>query len=183
MIILVIGDLHTPQRCLGVPDAFLELLAPGKVHKIICTGNLTTHTQLKWLQGLCRDIIFVSGDYDESMPDAKETATLKVGSINIGVIHGHQIQPWGEPERLRAIADELDVDVLISGQTHTPSVSTCDGKLLINPGSLTGAYSCTSAQSQPSCMVLDIQKDRLSLSHYLLNNEGEISVTQYNHVF
>lgn len=40
MLILCIGDLHIPHRVPDLPNQFKELLQPGKIHSILCTGNL-----------------------------------------------------------------------------------------------------------------------------------------------
>ena len=181
MIILVIGDFHIPQRSLVLPDQFQEILKPGKVHRILCVGNLTTNDTLKWLKSICKDVICVSGDLDDQMPDVKETQTVKINNLTFGLIHGHQVCPWGDPERLAAIAREMNVDILISGQTHEPKISTYEGRLFLNPGSATGAYSNTSSTSRPSFMVLDVRKDQLIVYQYLLNESDELEVLQYNH--
>ncbi len=39
--------------------------------------------------------------------------------IKIGVIHGHQSVPTGDLDALSAIARQMDVDVLVSGHTHS----------------------------------------------------------------
>ena len=65
---------------------------------------------------------------------------MKIGDFKIGVIHGHQVIPWGDIESLSAIRRELDCDVIISGHTHKNSVTKYEGKYFINPGSVTGAY-------------------------------------------
>ena len=39
---LCIGDLHIPHRTTDIPAKFKELLKPGKIHQILCTGNLCT---------------------------------------------------------------------------------------------------------------------------------------------
>lgn len=65
---------------------------------------------------------------------------VTIGSFKLGLIHGHQVAPVGEPEALSIIQRQLDVDVLISGHTHTNSVVEYEGKCYVNPGSLTGAY-------------------------------------------
>ena len=45
--------------------------------------------------------------------------TVTHAPIRIGVIHGHQCIPTGDLDSLSAIARQMDVDVLISGHTHT----------------------------------------------------------------
>ena len=181
MLILVIGDLHIPQRKLAIPEAFLKLIVPGKVDRIISVGNLTTADQMKWLKTICKDITAVYGDFDEQLPDVVESATITVGAYKIGVIHGHQVLPWGDPERLGAIGREMNVDILISGQTHVAGVSTYENRLYLNPGSLTGAYSNTSVNVKPSFMVLDVKKENLTVYLYQLSESEEVQILSYNH--
>jgi len=181
MLILVIGDLHIPQRKLRIPDQFLKLIVPGKLDKVLCIGNLTTSDQMKWLKTISNDITAVSGDLDDSMVDVTESAIISIGGCQFGLIHGHQVIPWGDPERLASQAREMGVDVLISGQTHIPSVSTYENKLFLNPGSLTGAYSNISSSSVPSFMILDIKKSQITVYNYQINESGEVEVSHYKH--
>ena len=39
-LVLVIGDFHLPMRAVDIPDKFKELLVPGKIQHVICTGNI-----------------------------------------------------------------------------------------------------------------------------------------------
>jgi vacuolar protein sorting-associated protein 29 len=69
-----------------------------------------------------------------------------------------QIVPWGDPESLANLQRQMDVDILITGHTHknevrrlrldyesrsalSQQVYEYERKYIINPGSLTGAYS------------------------------------------
>ena len=40
MLVLVIGDFHIPHRSPGLPEKFKSLLVPGRIHHVLCTGNL-----------------------------------------------------------------------------------------------------------------------------------------------
>jgi vacuolar protein sorting-associated protein 29 len=40
VLVLCIGDIHIPHRATDIPAKFRELLKPGKIHQILCTGNL-----------------------------------------------------------------------------------------------------------------------------------------------
>lgn len=51
------------------------------------------------------------------------SVTVTHTPIRIGVIHGHQCVPTGDLDSLSAIARQMDVDVLISGHTHTYAVA------------------------------------------------------------
>ncbi len=64
-----------------------------------------------------------------------------MGAFRIGLCHGHQVVPWGDREALAIVQRQLDVDVLISGHTHAFESFSAEGKLFLNPGSITGAYS------------------------------------------
>jgi len=85
------------------------------------------------------------------------SVTVTHAPIRIGIIHGHQCIPTGDLDSLSAIARQMDVDVLISGHTHT--YDSCDleppfphdhssrfqaveydGRFFVNPGSATGAW-------------------------------------------
>lgn len=47
------------------------------------------------------------------------SVTVTHSPIRIGVVHGHQCIPTGDLDSLSSIARQMDVDVLISGHTHT----------------------------------------------------------------
>ena len=42
VLVLCLGDLHIPARAADLPPKFKELLMPGKIHHILCAGNLNT---------------------------------------------------------------------------------------------------------------------------------------------
>lgn len=79
---------------------------------------------------------------------------VDVAGLKIGIIHGHQIIPWGDEEALGNKANELGVDVLVSGHSHEMKYSTHKNKHFINPGSMTGAYSTLKGNSSPSFIIL-----------------------------
>ena len=45
VLVLCIGDFHVPHRSTDLPQRFKELLQPGKIHHILCTGNLCCRVQ------------------------------------------------------------------------------------------------------------------------------------------
>lgn len=63
-----------------------------------------------------------------------------MGQFKIGLIHGHQVIPWGDMASLALLQRQLDVDILISGHTHKFEAFENENKFYINPGSATGAY-------------------------------------------
>ena len=59
----------------------------------------------------------VRGEFDD-FSNFPETKVVTIGNIKIGLIHGHQITPWGDLEALAMVQRRLDCDVLIHGHTH-----------------------------------------------------------------
>lgn len=64
-LVLVLGDLHVPHRQSGLPAKFKNLLVPGKIQHILCTGNLCTKESHDYLKTLASDVHIVRGDFDE----------------------------------------------------------------------------------------------------------------------
>ena len=173
---LAIGDFHIPQRALDLPDKFKELLVPGKVQHIFCTGNIGNRETTDWIKTLASDIHLVRGDFDEgtSLPLHK---VVQVGDWKIGLIHGHQIIPWGDIESLANVQRQLDVDILISGHNHSMAVTDHHKKFFINPGSVTGAYSSVTSDPKPSFIIMAFQGSEITLFLYDFAN-GAVNVNK-----
>ncbi|KNC96434.1 MJ0936 family phosphodiesterase [Spizellomyces punctatus DAOM BR117] len=143
MLVLIIGDFHIPHRAIDLPSKFKRLLVPGKIQQIICTGNLTSRETLDYLRTVASDILLVKGDMDESLtPTAPLSRVVTHGPLRIGVVHGHQVIPWGDARTLGIMAREMDVDILVSGHTHRFEAFEHEGRFFVNPGSATGAFEC-----------------------------------------
>lgn len=97
----------------------------------------------------------VRGEFDD-FAEFPETKVITIANQKIGIIHGHQITPWGDLEALAAVQRRLDCDILIHGHTHEPGVQQYDGKYFINPGSATGAYSALNSNVVPSFILMAI---------------------------
>eukprot|EP00931_Biecheleriopsis_adriatica_P113082 TRINITY_DN87_c0_g1_i1.p1 TRINITY_DN87_c0_g1~~TRINITY_DN87_c0_g1_i1.p1 ORF type:complete len:192 (-),score=48.02 TRINITY_DN87_c0_g1_i1:182-757(-) len=170
---LVIGDYHTPQRKADVPRCFKELLNTDKIGTVICTGNVGSQAVVEQLQRQAgEDCHIVLGDADHGF-DFPETAVTTIGDFKVGIVHGHQIIPWGDANTLAKYAGRLGVDILVSGHTHRSSIVEIGGKFLINPGSVTGACNaCGEFDMQPSFMLMAITDKSIDLYTYELQ-EGQ----------
>lgn len=169
-LVLVVGDFHIPHRAANIPEKFQRMLVPNKMQHVLCTGNLVTKEQYDELKGLAPNVHIVRGGFDEdsSFPDSK---VIQIGQFKIGLIHGHQIVPWGDAHSLTMVQRQLDVDILITGQTHKNEVNEYEGKWFINPGSITGAYSTLTSEVTPSFILLAIQGAKVVTYVYELNGD------------
>ncbi|GAB5364823.1 hypothetical protein AAMO2058_001003500 [Amorphochlora amoebiformis] len=171
-LILVIGDLCIPNRAEGIPAALEKLLGANCVKYVLCTGNICSKEVLPKIQKFGSVVHIVRGDLDDekelSYPFQK---TVKIGGFKFGLIHGHQIVPWGDTESLAALQRKMGVDILISGHTHNSEVVEYQGGWLINPGSATGAFNATNTKSNASFLVLSVKSDEFTVFEYKLNGK------------
>ncbi|THU79474.1 retrograde transporter [Dendrothele bispora CBS 962.96] len=157
VLVLVIGDLHIPHRVHDLPAKFKKLLVPGKIQQILCTGNVCDKETYEYLRTISPDVHVVRGDYDETSGFPLSVTVLH-SPIKIGVVHGHQCVPIGDLDSLSAIARQMDVDVLLSGHTHTVQAVEYDNRFFVNPGSATGAWTgLFNGEPTPSFALMDIQ--------------------------
>jgi vacuolar protein sorting-associated protein 29 len=109
-LVLVIGDPHIPHRVHDLPPKSKKLLVPGKIQQILCTGNICDKETYDYLRTISPDVHVVAFPL---------SLTVVHNPIKIGVIHGHQCTPSGDLDSLSSVARQMDVDLLISGHTHT----------------------------------------------------------------
>ena len=151
-LVLVVGDMFVPQRSQDIDPQFKTILIPNKLQHVLSLGNIGSRESYDWLKSLSNDFHSVKGDFDEG--DMPEKKVVTIGEFKIGLIHGHQILPWGNVESLSSVQRELDCDILLSGNTHEINVKVLDNKLYINPGSISGAFSNCVADPSPSFVLM-----------------------------
>lgn len=123
-------------------------------------------------------------------PDSK---VVKIGEVTVGLLHGHQVVPWGDPAMLANQARSMAVDILVSGHTHAAEVLCAEGStsapaakssgatgstLFLNPGSITGAYSPFTTNVMPSFLLLAIQGGNVTVYQYEIGAEQQVVVTK-----
>jgi len=178
-LVLVLGDLHIPHRKDELPNEFKDLLVPGKMQHVICTGNLVSKGVEDYLRTLASSVHITRGDCDfgPGLSELPESKVLKIGEFSIGIIHGHQVVPWGDPEALAGLCRSLDVDVLVCGHTHKTEVFEYEKRYIVNPGSATGAYSALNASVIPSFVLMAVKQNKVVTYVYELK-DGEVNVSK-----
>ena len=169
--ILAIGDSHIPQRAKKVPDQIYNKLTQititDKFDFTFCTGDVIEAPNfMNFLNNLTRRKVYrVIGnmDYYSGNQDAPVFQDLSISletnnDLIIGLTHGHQISPRGDHAQLENLAIQKNYNILISGHTHKEEVIlTSKNVLLLNPGSVTGAWSFIASRN-PSFIVIQIDE-------------------------
>ena len=170
--ILLTGDSHIPRRASMVPDEVYreinKLGAKNRFDYTFFTGDLITAPKLMdFLNNITKNQVFkVIGNMDyyggnRNLPTSRQlTISLSNDtSISIGLLHGHQVHPRGDHDQLEAIGVESTYNILVSGHTHKEEIFlTKRGILLLNPGSITGAWSFI-ASGNCTFIVLSISNE------------------------
>ena len=94
---------------------------------------------------------------------------VKIGDFSIGLIHGHQVLPWGDLESLANVQRSLGCDILLSGHTHKTNIKVKENKLCINPGSISGAFSPLIEDSVPSFILMVLTGEEAIIYLYTLS--------------
>ena len=169
--ILCIGDSHIPVRAKDLPmqiyNQIDELTSTELFDYTFFTGDLINFPELlDFLNRKTEKSLFkVIGnmDYYYGNRDSPTYQKLVISfednhKITLGLTHGTQIRPRGDHDQLENLAQENGYNMIISGHTHKEEVYlTKKGILLINPGSVTGAWSFV-ASGIPSFIELSIDE-------------------------
>ncbi|KAI8323969.1 vacuolar protein sorting-associated protein 29-like protein [Martensiomyces pterosporus] len=181
VLVLVLGDIHIPQRAADIPAKFRKLLVPGKIQQIVCTGNVCDRATFEYLRSVSPNLHIARGEFDDDTNTWPTSVVLQHEDIKIGVVHGHQLVPSnGDVDTLAAAARQMDVDVLLSGNTHRFEAYEEQGKFFINPGSITGAFSPQEPSPIPSFVLMDVKQGQvIAYVYQLVNDDVSVDRIEY----
>ena len=132
MLIGLISDTHIPDRARQIPENVFE--AFSDVDLILHAGDLTSLSVIDELEHIA-PVIAVQGNMDRAKGiDLPKARVVEAEGLKIGIVHG-EVYPRADSQQLLYLAQELDVDILVSGHSHQPKIEQKEGVLLINPGS------------------------------------------------
>ena len=72
---------------------------------VLSPGNIGSKEVQEWLESLASaksQMHCVRGEFDD-FANFPETKVVTIGNVKIGLVHGHQVTPWGDLEALAAI--------------------------------------------------------------------------------
>lgn len=169
--ILCIGDSHIPYRAKQLPQNIydkLDILTKENLFDFtFFTGDVIKFPELLNFLKLKtkKDLFIVLGNMDYYYGNRNAPMYQKLDiifenkdNVTLGLTHGAQISPRGDHSQLEDLAIEKNFNILVSGHTHKEEIFLTDtGILLINPGSVTGAWSFI-ASGIPSFIELKINE-------------------------
>ena len=197
--ILCIGDSHIPNRAKDLPekiyDKLNELSETELFDFTLFTGDLIEFPEfIEYLYSITKENLFMvmgNMDYYYGNRDASIYQSIDINfedndKMIVGLTHGTQISPRGDHMQLEILAIKRNYNILISGHTHKEEISLTEkGILLINPGSVTGAWSFV-ASRLPSFIELNINESTKEISGNLFQldkRSREIILLKSNYIF
>jgi len=169
--ILCIGDSHIPNRAKDLPEKIYNkldnLTKDGLFDFTFFTGDVIKFPILLDSLNLKtkKKLFIVMGNMDYYYDNRNAPIYQKLDVIfedkdkmTLGLTHGAQIRPRGDHSQLENLAIEKKYNIIVSGHTHKEEIFLTDkGILLINPGSVTGAWSFV-ASGVPSFIELNVNE-------------------------
>ncbi|MBD3255771.1 MAG: YfcE family phosphodiesterase [Candidatus Lokiarchaeota archaeon] len=196
--ILIIGDSHIPMRASEIPSKIIQKLIQLTEDSLFdytfFTGDLIDSSKFLEFLNLKtkRDVFKVIGNMDNyyTKRDWPIYQNLELESkngdkISIGMIHGFNIKPRGDQDQLESYAIEKRDNILVSGHTHKEEVILTEkGTLLLNPGSVTGAWSFIASQIPAFIVIkISIENGVILCSLFRLMKRREIEKQKFYFMF
>jgi len=197
--LLAIGDSHIPRRAKNIPVQICDMLersiSNGKFDYTLFTGDVVKAPSfMNYLKKITKtEVLIVVGNMDyyggnHNYPVYQhiEISLETKGNFTVGLTHGHQINPRGDHAQLETLATDNNYNILISGHTHKEDVVlTNNGVLLINPGSVTGAWSFVASRN-PSIIELIFDEGTGEIDVFLRQYEirsSKLREKKYSFIF
>lgn len=195
--ILCLGDSHIPNRAKNLPeqihDKIVNLTTKQEIFDYtLFTGDVIKYPQLLKFLNLKtkRDLLIVLGNMDYHYGDRESPIYQELNinfegddKITVGLTHGTQIRPRGDHIQLENLAIQNEYNILVSGHTHKEEIQlTNQGVLLINPGSVTGAWSFV-ASGIPSFVVIKIDEYTKEIKVELFQLDKKLNLVNEIHSY
>jgi len=171
-MIAVVSDSHIGRKAEEVTEKFLGLAEEADL--TVHCGDFETEEVYEMFDGL-GEFVAVMGNCDRFELD--DYQDFKHEGVTFGVFHGKGIHPRGDRDTLANIAEKMGVKVLFNGHTHQQEAVKHEGKILLNPGSCTGASGGSYSGGNPEMMTVEVEDDVLQVQLMELV-DGEIEVEE-----
>ncbi len=163
--VLVFGDAHIPSRRDSIPPEFFDHIQQTKYDLALVTGDLVRESDLRAAMPPLPKCHIVTGNMDYgSSYDFHEA--IRIENLGFLLIHGTQLRPRGNIDQLWQIAVQMDLDVAIHGHTHKEEIKLHRGKLVLNPGTISGATGGWPGRDNATFLELEVNNDDIRVVLY-----------------
>jgi len=164
--VLVFGDTHIPTRKNSIPEAFFTHIQSTHYDLAMITGDLVQESEMRAALPELPRAFIVRGNMDFGS-EYNFSEQIQLDEIRFLLIHGTQLRPRGNLVEFLEILNHTGADVGIHGHTHTASIDLVEGRLFINPGTISGATGGYTGRAPASFVELDVNEDTVDITlHY-----------------
>ncbi|MCQ4085399.1 metallophosphoesterase [Saccharibacillus sp. JS10] len=168
--IVVVSDTHMPRMAKSLPSELIEELE--KADLIIHAGDWTKPDVYKLFEAYAPiESVAGNNDGDEIIEKFGYHRIIEIGSIRIGLTHGH-IGRRSTPDNAASVFQNEQVDLIIFGHSHIPFLSpeadSSEAVPLFNPGSPTDKR----RQSQYSFGIVTFNGGKVQCQHRYYAEKG-----------
>ncbi len=185
--VLVFGDTHVPSRRDSIPPEFYKHIEDTNYDLALITGDLVREQDMRAIFPPLPKSYIVMGNMDYGR-NHNFHEIVEVENFKFLVLHGTQLRPRGNLEQLWEISNQVGADVVIHGHTHRPTIDFYKKRLLLNPGTASGATGGWGGRDDASFIELEVIENNLivilhktdwhvvktSQLNYTKNEDGDI---------
>lgn len=148
--VLVVSDSH------GKHNLLKQIVEREKADHVIHCGDFCTEKH----ELPSGEITYVRGNCD--WEEAADEMQWETRNIRFYVTHGHRYNVKATKMPLRYRAEEVNADIICYGHTHIPIAEMDNGRLFLNPGSISHPIICP----YPTYAIVEIDEDRTVQVHF-----------------
>jgi vacuolar protein sorting-associated protein 29 len=164
--VLIFGDTHIPTRRDSIPEDFYKHIANTPYDLGLITGDLVREQDMRSALPPLPRCYVVMGNMDYGRGYNFHEIIL-VENFKFLLIHGTQLRPRGNLEQLWEITMEVGANIAVHGHTHKPEIALHKNRLLLNPGTLSGATGGWSGRTDASFIELEVSKNQIEVILHL----------------
>jgi putative phosphoesterase len=164
--VLVFGDTHIPSRRDSIPDDFCKIIENTRYEFALITGDLVREDDMKAALPPLPRCFVVRGNMDYSSSAHSFHEKVQIEGFNVLLIHGTQLRPRGNIKQLWEIAENVAAHVAVHGHTHQAAIDLYKDKLLLNPGTISGATGGWGGKTDATFIEIDAEADEMLVTLY-----------------
>ncbi|UCE11665.1 MAG: YfcE family phosphodiesterase [Candidatus Thorarchaeota archaeon] len=164
--VLVFGDAHIPSRRDSIPEEFYEHIERTDYDLALVTGDLVREQAMRDAMPTLPKSHFVIGNMDYGS-SYNHHELVQIEEYKFLLFHGTQLRPRGNAKQLWEMLTDSGVDIAVHGHTHKPAIELHRNKLLLNPGTVSGATGGWAGKTDASFIELEVSGSELLVTlHY-----------------